>query len=131
MFEKLIQLENIQVKVLPSKDVPTRWNSTYLMLKSLLPYKEDFKNLAMEDANFTTCPTVLDWEEIEAMKDFFEIFQEGMFNFLFPSSYPQFYFIQLIGAHRLIFNIYIVTLILGKTHRPTAHQVYINMKNFD
>jgi len=85
----------------------------------------------MEDANFTTCPTVLDWEEIEAMKDFFEIFQEGMFTFLFPSSYPQFYFIQSIGAHRLILSMYIVTLILGKNHCPTAHQVYINMKKID
>jgi hypothetical protein len=53
------------------------------MLSSSLPYKEAFDNLAVDDANFTTCPTAEEWEEIQAMNDFLEIFKEGMFYFSF------------------------------------------------
>ena len=36
-------------------DVPTRWNSTYLMLKSALYYKRVLSHLEIVDSNFTHC----------------------------------------------------------------------------
>jgi hypothetical protein len=47
------------------------------MLKSALPYKEAFENLKTEDANFTTCPTDKQWEEVATMCNFLCIFNTG------------------------------------------------------
>ncbi|KAI7948622.1 hypothetical protein MJO29_010287 [Puccinia striiformis f. sp. tritici] len=73
-FSECIQTANIKKQALPSVDVPTRWNSTYLMLRSAVPYQEAFNTLSMQDANFKTCPTPDEWEEISTMREFLAAF---------------------------------------------------------
>ena len=40
------------------QDVPTRRNSTFLMLQSALYYRSAFQHLELTDYNFKHCPTV-------------------------------------------------------------------------
>jgi hypothetical protein len=47
------------------------------MLKLALPCKDAFNNLSLEDANFTTCPTNEQWEEVKLMRDFLSLFNTG------------------------------------------------------
>ena len=63
-------------QALPSINVPTQWDLTYLIVKSSLPYKEAFNKLAKEDTNFTKCPSADKWDQMEAMKD--SIFNSGL-----------------------------------------------------
>jgi hypothetical protein len=52
---------------LPSKklflDVPTRWNSTYLMLAAALEFKEAFPMYSYMDSSFQWLPSDEDWEK--------------------------------------------------------------------
>jgi hypothetical protein len=77
LFKEAIDHTNMKRQALPSVDVPTRWNSTYLMLQSTLPYKEAFETLAVKDANFTHCPTFEEWDELSKMTEFLKIFNTG------------------------------------------------------
>jgi hypothetical protein len=42
------------------QDVPTRWNSIYLMLESVIHYKRAFAYLEMTDQNYKFCPSALE-----------------------------------------------------------------------
>ena len=39
-----------------SQDVPTRWNSTYLMIESATHYRCAFQHLHLTDSNYKHCP---------------------------------------------------------------------------
>ena len=58
------------------QDVPTRWNSTYLMLESAIYYKRVFSHLQVVDSNFTYCPRVDEWAKIEKICGFLKVFYE-------------------------------------------------------
>ncbi|PLW09924.1 hypothetical protein PCASD_21479 [Puccinia coronata f. sp. avenae] len=73
-FADAIQQSNVTKKAWPSTDVPTCWNSTYLMLKSALPYREVFSKISDNNANYLNCPSPKEWKKIVMMKDFLEIF---------------------------------------------------------
>uniref|UniRef100_A0A803M5D0 BED-type domain-containing protein n=1 Tax=Chenopodium quinoa TaxID=63459 RepID=A0A803M5D0_CHEQI len=49
------------------QDVPTRWNSTYLMLEDVLYYKKAFLHFQKVDANYIHCPTNEEWGRIEKL----------------------------------------------------------------
>ncbi|KNE89718.1 hypothetical protein PSTG_16819 [Puccinia striiformis f. sp. tritici PST-78] len=71
----------------PTKDMPTRWNATYLMIKSVLPCKLAFQHLEMTDTKFEDCPTEAEWDHLVAMKAFLEPFFTAT-NDLSGTQYP-------------------------------------------
>jgi hypothetical protein len=56
------------------QDVPTRWNSTHLMLESALHYRRAFAYLEMIDKNYTFCPNALEWEKVIDITSFLGCF---------------------------------------------------------
>ncbi|XP_024974715.1 zinc finger BED domain-containing protein RICESLEEPER 2-like [Cynara cardunculus var. scolymus] len=64
------------------QDVPTRWNSTYIMLDSVLYYKKTFIHLAKTDANYLHRPTSDEWGRIERTFKFLKVFYEVTCAFL-------------------------------------------------
>ncbi|KAI7958773.1 hypothetical protein MJO28_002564 [Puccinia striiformis f. sp. tritici] len=87
-FDRALVASNIDPKKKhPSKDVPTQWNATYLMLESSIPLKTAFQQLGMDDEKYEVCPSVLDWEELAIMKDFLEPFYTATLD-LSGTQYP-------------------------------------------
>ncbi|KAA1132843.1 hypothetical protein PGTUg99_050281 [Puccinia graminis f. sp. tritici] len=82
-----IETSSISLNFLPSKDVATRWNSTFLMIKSSLPFREAFENLASTDSNYEDCPSPEEWSQLSAMKDLLELFYKTTVD-LSASRYP-------------------------------------------
>ncbi|KAL9662632.1 hypothetical protein QQ045_027465 [Rhodiola kirilowii] len=58
------------------QDVPTRWNSTFLMLDSALYYRQALGHFALFDLDFKTCPTSEEWGQIEMIAKFLGEFYE-------------------------------------------------------
>ena len=48
---------NIDISVSLQLDVFTRWNSTYLMLDSVIKYKKACASLQLNDRNYKYCPS--------------------------------------------------------------------------
>ncbi|KAI7935264.1 hypothetical protein MJO28_016791 [Puccinia striiformis f. sp. tritici] len=108
----------MKTQALPSVDVSTLWNSTYLMLKLSLPYKDAFDNLAIQDANYTDCPTSTKWEELATMRVFSTQVRLFSITVLIRSEVDRLPFLT-------------ATLQLGKTHLPTAHIIFKTMKKIN
>ncbi|KAF5467968.1 hypothetical protein F2P56_012168, partial [Juglans regia] len=63
------------------QDVPTRWNSTYLMLESALFYRRAFTHLELTDSNFKHCPSISEWERVQKINDLLRVFYRDTCNF--------------------------------------------------
>ncbi|CAN0897958.1 Zinc finger BED domain-containing protein RICESLEEPER 2, partial [Linum grandiflorum] len=57
-------------------DVPTRWNSTYMMLERALFYRQAFVNLARFDKDYKDCPSSEHWEKMSALAKLLRPFDE-------------------------------------------------------
>ena len=95
-FEECVQKFSPNTCVHLRLDVPTRWNSTFLMLDSALKYKRAFSGLALTDKNYKYCPSSEEWSRGEKICEFLEPFY-AMTNLISGSSYPtaNLYFTQV------------------------------------
>lgn len=77
-FQKVASERNIKYEKRIALDCGTRWNSTYVMLRTALVYQEVFVYLGQSEKLFTPCcPTSADWklagELCDRLKMFFDI----------------------------------------------------------
>ncbi len=68
-------------------DVPTRWNSTYLMLERALVYRPVFSQLQIVDTCYEYCPSDVEWDKIVKITAILQPFYE-MTTLFFGSEYP-------------------------------------------
>ena len=84
-------------------DVPTRWNSTYLMLKSALKYQCVFGSLHLIDKSYKYFPLEEDWERAKKICKFLLPFYD-ITILISATSYPTFnlYFLQVWKIQSLL-----------------------------
>ncbi|XBI83867.1 hypothetical protein VPH35_092303 [Triticum aestivum] len=82
-FKKCVELEKVKSKAFLSLDVPTRWNSIYLMLRAAATYEQVFYRYADEDPYYALdlngekgpgVPEAADWDNARKMTEFLEHF---------------------------------------------------------
>ncbi|KAL2902030.1 putative AC transposase [Bienertia sinuspersici] len=69
------------------QDVPTRWNSTFLMLESALYYRKALIHFQKVDANYVHCPSIDEWSRVEKIFRFLKVFYEVTLAFS-GTKYP-------------------------------------------
>ncbi|XP_031279086.1 zinc finger BED domain-containing protein RICESLEEPER 2-like [Pistacia vera] len=86
-FRELVK----KIGVISSKglrmDVPTRWNSTYLMLESALIYRHVFVHLSLIDPNYKSCHSDEEWDRGVRICKFLQPFYDTTTLFS-GSQYP-------------------------------------------
>ena len=85
--ECVVQVRGIDTKVGLRLDVPTRWNSTFLMLESGFKYRRAFGSFTIRDRNFKHCPTNEEGKRAERMCEFLRPFYK-ITNLISGTSYP-------------------------------------------
>ena len=90
----VLRRRKIDHKALVALDVPTRWNSTYLMLESALKFQKAFDRMEEDDENYLGYfpedehrrkkvgpPLFIDWENARVFVKFLEIFYDVTLKF--------------------------------------------------
>ncbi|KAL0547021.1 hypothetical protein IC582_016942 [Cucumis melo] len=77
-FKKCIELEKIACKSYVCLDVPTRWNSTYMMLEAAVKFEKAFDRLEDEDASYRhdMSPNKEDWRNARMLIRFLKVFYD-------------------------------------------------------
>jgi hypothetical protein len=78
-FKKIVEEENIETNAFLKVDVCTRWNSTYLMLNTVISYEKAFARYEEEDPTYTIelcgdkgpgIPVDDDWDNAKKVAEF-------------------------------------------------------------
>ncbi|XP_019166950.1 PREDICTED: zinc finger BED domain-containing protein RICESLEEPER 2-like [Ipomoea nil] len=80
-FKSLADLIGVEAKNSLCLDVPTRWNSTYMMLNTALLFQKVFESYDDHDSSFKSdlggsVPDFLDWESIQSLVMILKYFYE-------------------------------------------------------
>ncbi|KAJ1697422.1 hypothetical protein LUZ63_005934 [Rhynchospora breviuscula] len=127
---EMFKLASAQARVpnkKPAWDVPTRWNSTYLMLELALELRPAIERYATIDKHYTLKPDDLEWEAVEALMDCLKIFYTATLkfsgvkyptlNFFFPELCEVYVSIKNMGSSPYPFIVLMGTKMFAKWER--------------
>ncbi|CAL4947872.1 unnamed protein product [Urochloa decumbens] len=77
MFKEIVSQEGIASKKKPGLDITTRWNSTYLMLKTALKFRLAFEKLKSEDQKYAHAPSSDEWEKAEVLCRLLKVYKRA------------------------------------------------------
>ncbi|XP_057972747.1 zinc finger BED domain-containing protein RICESLEEPER 2-like [Malania oleifera] len=86
-FEDCIKQVSILASINLLLDVPTRWNSTFIMIESALIYRRALIHYALLDARYKYCPSNEEWNRAEVIFNFLKPFYD-MTKLFSSSDYP-------------------------------------------
>ncbi|XP_060673916.1 zinc finger BED domain-containing protein RICESLEEPER 2-like [Ziziphus jujuba] len=86
VLEACVEKAKIESKGPLALDVPTRWNSTYLMLEAACKFKKSFDRMEEKDEQYVFyfkggTPQALDWEKARVSVRFLKTFYDVIFTF--------------------------------------------------
>jgi hypothetical protein len=87
MFREIVAREGITCKKKSSLDVITRWNSTYLMLKTTLKFRKAFEVLESEDQKYTYLPSPEEWKSVDVLCNLLKVFKKAT-KVISGTNYP-------------------------------------------
>jgi hypothetical protein len=95
-FAKLVAQIGIKCKQQPSLDVPTRWNSTFLMLQSTLPFRKVFETLQEQEPSYTFGLSDEEWKMVQDICQLLKVFCHAT-DVISGSNYPtsNLYFLEI------------------------------------
>jgi hypothetical protein len=95
-FDKMVLQNGIECKHQPSLDVSTRWNSTFLMLESTLPFRKVFETLQEQEPSYTFGPSNQEWQMVVDICRLLKVFCHAT-NIISGSNYPtsNLYFLEI------------------------------------
>ncbi|XP_010236899.1 zinc finger BED domain-containing protein RICESLEEPER 2 [Brachypodium distachyon] len=73
-FKDIVAQEGIEYEKSVCLDVTTRWNSTYLMMKTILVFKRAFDALDIQDPAYLCAPSAEQWNLAREMVTLLEVF---------------------------------------------------------
>jgi hypothetical protein len=76
-FVEIVTQKGISCEKSLSLDVPTRWNSTFTMIKIALRYRRAFDDLERQDPQYEYAPSAEDWEEAKEVCKLLAVFYEA------------------------------------------------------
>ena len=86
-FEEIIVQVGISCNKRPPLDIPTRWNSTYLMLECSVQYRTTFEALDSQDLSYVDIPSSDEWKMADLLCKIFKPFYDAT-NVISGSLYP-------------------------------------------
>ena len=134
-FKSAVARERIESKGSVILDVPTRWNSTYLMLNAALDFQKAFDRMIDDDGHYAPYfrddengskrigpPTDMDWEKAQYFADFLEIFYDATNMFSASST------VTSCFTYNEICKVYTSLKNLARNEDPLLHEMAIAMK---
>ncbi|KAL4013587.1 hypothetical protein IC575_025759 [Cucumis melo] len=135
-FKTCVEQEKIDCKALVCLDVPTRWNSTYLMLEHALKFEKAFQILEEEELDYQDYfaedehgkkkigpPSNYDWKNVEVFVMFLKVFY-NVTNKISGSLYvtANSFFHEMWGINDLLIG-------WSNEHNSILRNMAINMKS--
>ncbi|XP_021715946.1 zinc finger BED domain-containing protein RICESLEEPER 2-like [Chenopodium quinoa] len=104
-FLSCVSHVEIQSTRILQQDIPTRWNSTYMMLDCALHFKKALIHFQKVDANYVHCPSVEEWGRVEKICKFLKVFHDVTLAFS-GTKYPtsNIYFHRVLQVRLLLQN---------------------------
>lgn len=80
-FKEAVDSFGLGLLKIPTLDLGSRWDTTYLMISDIIPFQLVFEHLRALDPEYLDCPGPVEWMHLKTLQDSLEVFYEALSSF--------------------------------------------------